>query len=231
MKLTTISEIKGLRNVVRGLIGTSLNEITVTADYKTLTPFKQTMSIDGHLVTASFSLIQFDEKAAEAGYAHTCQKPKVAVLDISTATGTPFQIAFEAVDFGQPVPEDIIDEMTDGYLDFATLAAVDQYLIETGLAQDITNAFNAGNFHQLEEFSKGLIQTAALDNYHRVCYKDPEGQILFNMEYDDGAGLYKLHPDFHARAASANYVRCYLDAVIRGYLHEGVGLSLADRAE
>lgn len=228
MKLTTISEIKGLRNVVRGLIGTSLNEITVTADYKTLTPFKQTMSIDGHLVTASFSLIPEHPN----GYEHDCgQKPKVAVLDISTATGTPFQIAFEAVDFGQPVPEDIIDEMTDGYLNFATLAAVDQYLIETGLAQDITNAFNAGNFHQLEEFSKGLIQTAALDNYHRVCYKDPEGQILFNMEYDDGAGLYKLHPDFHARAASANYVRCYLDAVIRGYLHEGVGLSLADRAE
>lgn len=231
MKLITISEIKGLRNVVRGLIGAALNEITVTADYKTLTPFKQTMSIDGQLVTASFSLIQFDEKAAEAGYAHTCQAPKVAVLDIGTATGTPFQIAFEAEDFGKPAPEEDIDTLTDAYLDFALLAAVDQYLIETGVAQEITDNFNAGEFGRLEEQSKGLIQTTALDNYHRVCYKDPQGNILFNMEYDDGAGLYNLHPDFHARAASANYVRCYLDAVLKGYLHEGVGLSIADRAE
>lgn len=225
MKLISIAEIKELRSTVRGLIGMSLAQIVATADYKTMTPFKQKLSIDGHHVTASFYLIPEHPNGHDCG-----QSPKVAVLDITTATGSPFQIAFEAEDFGQPVPNDIIEEMTDGYLEFATLAAVDQYIIEAGIAQEIIDAFNAGEFGRLEEQSKGLIQTAALDNYHRLCYKDPDGNILFNMEYDDGAGLYKLHPDFHSRAASANYVRCYLDAVIRGYLHEDAQVSLAERA-
>ena len=229
-QLISIPEIKSLRNVVRGLISAALNEITATADYKTLTPFKQKLSIAGHQITASFSLIQFDEKAAAAGYTHTCQKPKVAILDIGVATDVPFQIGIEAEDFGKPVSDEDVDSLTDSYMDYALHAAADRYIIDSGIAQEITTNLSEAQFGRLEQQSSNLIQVGFTDNSHHLTYKDPKGAILFKMEYDDGIFLYNLAPEFHLRAIASNYVRCYLHAITAGYLHADAKLTLSEPA-
>lgn len=225
MKLIAVSEIKDLRNLVRGLVSATLNDIASQTDYKSITPFKQTLSIDGHLVSASYTPI-FNDNAPE----HTCGNSKrVGLLDLSCPTNVPYQINFQEEDFGKPVPEDVIDSLTDGYIDYLTHAACDNYLMSSGIAQDITDAINASDFALLEKESNGLIEVGFSENSHHIKYKDPNGQIRFKMEYDDGVGIYSLDPQFHVNAIASNYVRCYLDAMVNGFIMPDLQVNLGDK--
>lgn len=228
MKVIAVKEIKGLRNLIRGLVSATLNEITANKDYKTITPYKQTLSIDGHLVTASYTPI-FSAEGDDVPE-HTCGAEKrVGLLDLSCATDVPYQINFTESDFGKPVPEDVIDSLTDGYIDYLTHAACDQYMINSGISQDITDAINEGNFGLLEEQANGLIEVSYSENSHFIKYKDPDGLIRFKMEYDDGIGLYNLDPTFHIQAVGSNYVRCYLDAMVNGFIMPDLQVNLGDK--
>lgn len=228
MKLIAVKEIKELRSLIRGLVSATLNEITANKDYKTITPYKQNLSIDGHLVTAAYTPI-FSAEGDDVPE-HTCgNQRRVGLLDLSSATGEPYQINFTEDDFGKPVPEEIVDTLTDGYIDYLTHAACDQYMINSGISQEITDAVNNADFGLLEEQSNNLIEVGYSDHSHFIKYKGPDGIVRFKMEYDDGINMYNLDPTFHIQAVGSNYVRCYLDAMVNGFIMPDLQVNLGDK--
>lgn len=228
MKVIAVKEIKTLRSLIRGLVSATINEITANKDYKAIAPYKQTLSIDGHLVTASYSPIFSAE--GEDVPEHTCgDERRVGLLELSCATDVPFQINFTESDFGKPAPEDVIDSLTDSYIDYLTHAACDNYLINSGIAHDITEAVNDANFAVLEKQANGLIEVGYSESSHHIKYKGPNGDIRFKMEYDDGIGMYNLDPMFHIQAIASNYIRCYLDAIVNGFIMPHLQVNLGDK--
>lgn len=230
MKQIAVSEIKDLRPVIRGLVSATLNDITSQADYKSITPFKQTLSIEGHLVTASYTPIFSSDLDGDVPE-HTCGRSKrVGLLDLSCATEVPYQINFQEDDFGKPVPEEIIDSLTDGYINYLTLAACDSYLISSGISQDINDAVSNGDFGVLEAQAGGLIEVSYSENSHHIEYKSPTGEMRFKMEYDDGVMLHNLDPQFHVQAVAGNYARCLLDAMANGFIMADLTVNLGDKS-
>lgn len=229
MKLIAVSEIKDLRSLIRGLVSATLNDIVSQPDYKSITPFKQTLSIDGHLVSASYTPIFASELESNVPE-HTCGKSKrVGLLDLSCATDVPYQINFTEDDFGKPAPEEVVDMLTDGYIDYLTHAACDNYLMSSGIAQEISDAVNNADFALLEKQANGLIEVGFSENSHFVKYKGPDGQVRFKMEYDDGVGMYDLDPQFHVTAVASNYIRCYLNAMVNGFIMSDLQVNLGDK--
>lgn len=227
MKLINVSEIINLQAMARGVIAVALNEIVANPDHKAVLPFTQVLSLDGHQIRAEYAPI-YGSHIQHAGHSipHTCGKDGyVGELTLMLPTGAKFPIRFEEEDFGKPVPDDQIDGITEEFIYHLRHAAVDQYLIKS-LGDKITELFEANDLGELERMAEGLIRISYSDHSHTITYRNPEHDIRFTMHYDDGVNLYGLHPDFHRNAIATNYVRCYIDAVVEGFISPDLQVTL-----